>query len=331
MGFLKIFFIVILMLLAIAMVSFILYFSLSPMMIVNLIRKKMKDYLTYPPKYDDALENIEIKKDLKYKSKYGKNTYDFYLPKAEGSYPLILWVHGGAFVAGDKSGIENWGVMLAAKGYATATINYELAPEAAYPAPLQQITDAIKTISETAKDNKIDMNRVVIAGDSAGAHMAAQFSLIHTNNRFSEKVSIKSPLAKDALKGALLYCGPYDLEAVLNIKNKFFQIFVNRLGWSYLGKRRWQKHALAETLIVTDFADENFVPCYITDGNTGSFETHGRMLADYLRKKGVYVKERYFSKETAGEVEHEYQMRLASENAQLCFSDTVEFLNENID
>ncbi len=314
-----------------ALIVFLLYFLCSPMPVVRLLRRNLGDDLSVPPEYEASKQKVQIQKDLLYNSDYGKNTFDLYLPKAEGLYPLILWVHGGAFVAGDKSGVENWGVMLAAHGYAVAVMNYAWAPEAAYPAQLQQITEALQAIQKIAKDTgKIDMQRVAVAGDSAGAHMASQFVLIHTNSEFSNRLKMTSPLEKDALKCALLYCGPYNLEKMLTLDNKVLRLFVSRIGWSYLGHRNWKKAPLLDTVTPMHFVTEDYVPTYITDGNSFSFESHGKELAEALRSAGVKVAERYFDKETFGEVSHEYQMHLDTQNAADCFNDTVEFLGSNM-
>lgn len=307
---------------------FILYLALSPMPVVRLLRRGLPDSLSTPDGYDELKSKINIQKDMEYKSKYKKNTYDLYLPNKEEPAPLVLWVHGGSFVAGDKNGIENWGVMLANNGYAVAAINYEWAPEASYPAQITQICEAFTAISERAKENNIDMSRITIAGDSAGAHMASQFALVHTNPEFAKRLHLKSPLAEGALKCALLYCGPYDLKTFLDYKKRIIKFFVSRIGWSYVGKRGWLKSPLADTLTPMNFVNDKFVPCYITDGNHNSFESHGKTLGDTLRKCGVCVEERYFPIED-GEVNHDYQMELADENARLCFADTLCFLKKH--
>lgn len=316
---------------AVAVIAFLIYFVCSPMPVVKKLRSGMDGPVKYPKGGEELKKNVDIKKDITYPSKYGKNTIDLYLPKGDGKYPLIMWVHGGAFVAGDKRGVENWGVMLSNNGYAVASMNYEWAPEAAYPAQLIQITEALKAVKKIAEDNeKIDMSRVAIAGDSAGAHMAAQFALIHTNPAFSKRMGISSPLEDNALKCALLYCGPYNLQSMFEIENRVLKLFISRIGWSYLGQKNWRKSKWLDTLSPADFVTKNYVPSYITDGNNFSFESHGIELGEKLRLLGVRVSERYFPKEKFGEVNHEYQMDLTASNAMDCFNDTLNFLSESM-
>lgn len=316
---------------AAAAIAFAIYFESSPMPVVKKLRGGMDGPVKYPEGGEALKSSVTIQKDLDYPSKYGKNQFDLYLPQNAEKAPLILWVHGGAFVAGDKNGIESWGVMLSARGYAVACMNYEWAPEAAYPAQLIQITEALRAISDIAAENgKIDMSRVAIAGDSAGAHMAAQFALIHTNPAFSRRMGIASPLGENALKCALLYCGPYNLEKMFGIENRLLRLFISRIGWSYMGQKHWRKSQWLDTLTPVHFVTEDYVPAYITDGNHFSFEGHGIELGEKLRSLGVKISERYFDKEKFGEVNHEYQMDLTQQNAVDCLNDTIKFLSETV-
>lgn len=315
------------------MVAAFLYFICSPMPVVRLLRRGMEDDLSYPDDYDSVKEQVELHKDLEYPSQYGNHTYDLYLPKKEGKHPLVLWVHGGAFVAGDKAGVENWGVMLAGKGYAVVAMNYCLAPEAAYPAQIRQICEVLTAVASGAgtmvqQGDRIDLGNVAVAGDSAGAYMAAQFAVAHANPVLAGQIGVASPLEKNALKCALLFCGPYDVKRMFNVEDKKLRLFISRIGWSFLGKKNWSRAPLISTVTPMDFVTGQMVPCYITDGNTMSFEPQGRALGEALRKNGVKVKERYFAREEYGEVSHEYQMKLETENAMHCFEDVVEFLGE---
>lgn len=305
----------------------VLYWNCSPMPVVRLLRKGEDGGLSVPEGYEEACRGITVKKDISYPSRYGRNHFDLYLPaQQEGKHPVILWVHGGAFVAGDKRGVENWGYMLASKGYAVAAMNYEWAPEAAYPAQLIQIRDCLKALQDY-REPALQMDCVVLAGDSAGAHMAAQFAALHTNTGLSRALGISSPLEKDALKGVLLYCGPYDLNRMLKPASRKLGFFISRIGWSYFGKKDWENSPLAGTVNVTGYVAGSYPPAYITDGNHMSFEEHGRLLAQALEENGVYVKTRFFDKQQ-GDINHEYQMELAQEEAMLCFRDTGEFLEK---
>jgi len=72
-------------------------------------------------------------KDIAYASLSKAQTLDLYLPQGNGPFPLIVNIHGGGFMMGDKSDPVG-GDQLLANGYAVASLNYRLSGEATFPA-----------------------------------------------------------------------------------------------------------------------------------------------------------------------------------------------------
>lgn len=102
----------------------------------------------------------------------------------EGPRPVLVFVHGGAFVAGDKAGLDREGrrnpyydnVMLwaAEHGMVGVNLNYELAPRATYPTAQRSIGAAIAWVKANIAQHGGDPNRIFLMGHSAGgAHVAA--------------------------------------------------------------------------------------------------------------------------------------------------------------
>lgn len=304
----------------------VLYFACSPMPIVRLLRRGGDAPAGWPAGEEDAPERVEVLRDLPYESPYGRNTYDLYLPRkgANGPLPVVVWVHGGAFVAGNKSGVANWASCLAARGLAVAAVEYQWAPEAHWPAQVEQIGQCCRTL---AGDSRLDLGRVVIAGDSAGAHMAAQFALLHTSPAFREDTGLEPVLAPGALKAALLFCGPYDIGQMARPKSRFMRLAMHRVGWSYLGRRRWFGTPQAKATVIRNYVTGDFPPTFVTDGNTGSFEAQGRALAEALRSAGARTDSLFFPLE-AGQVGHEYQFRLDQPEGRRCYERVLAFLEE---
>ena len=302
------------------------YFLCSPMPIVRLLRRGGDAPSGWPAGEEDALRWVEVFRDLPYASPYGRNTYDLYLLRERTNQPLpvVVWVHGGAFVAGSKSGVANWASCLADRGMAVAAVEYQWAPEAHWPAQVEQIGQCVGAL---AGDPRLDLGRVAIAGDSAGAHMAAQFALIHTSPAFREDTGLEPVLAPGALRGALLLCGPYDIGQMARPKSRFLRIAMHRIGWSYLGRRRWRDTPQAKATVIRDYVTGDFPPAFITDGNTGSFESQGKALAEALGDAGVRVDGLFFPAEE-GEISHEYQFRLDRPEGRRCYQRVLTFLEE---
>lgn len=107
---------------------------------------------------------------------------DLYLPKAAGDLPLIVWVHGGGWWAGDKTSRDVLDVEgLVADGFAIASINYRLAPASIFPAQIQDVNVALSFLWHHAAQYHLDQARFVIGGDSAGGHLANLAGLSENN------------------------------------------------------------------------------------------------------------------------------------------------------
>ena len=307
-----------------------IYLYLSPMPGVFLLRHAFggEGEIHNPPGYEEVQEKVEIQRDLTYPSEDGKNQYDLYLPKEySGKLPIIVWVHGGAFVAGDKSGVENWGTMLAGGGYAVAAVNYEWAPEIAYPGQVRQVEECIAELQKQADDGlPIDMENVIVAGDSAGAHIAAQAGLLASNASYEEELGVVSRLDAKNLKGVLLYCGPYNVEKILNVDNKMMQFLASRIGWAMFGDKHWSEGHMIQTTTIKDYITSDYAPAFIADGNTGSFEQEGKELVQVLEEKGVPTQSLFFDK-SHGEIGHEYQFDLTTQEGWETYTKTLEFLD----
>ncbi|MEW6126085.1 MAG: alpha/beta hydrolase [Acidobacteriota bacterium] len=100
---------------------------------------------------------------------------DLYLPASgQGPFPLLVWIHGGGWVGGDKSlGSSSLQVQQTARGYVVASINYRLSHEAIFPAQIEDCKAAIRWLRANAAQYRIDPNRVGVWGSSAGGHLVA--------------------------------------------------------------------------------------------------------------------------------------------------------------
>lgn len=166
-------------------------------------------------------ENITINENIKYDSTYKNNTLDIiYKSEYDLPMPVIFWIHGGAFVAGDKKDVTNYMIMLANEGYVIININYELAPRAKYPAPIIQVGEAYEFIIYSNDYPFIDKDSIYFGTDSAGVHIASQFILKETNQEYLSLLNtidvtkdLKKVVNKE-IKGAILFAGPYDFNAL---------------------------------------------------------------------------------------------------------------------
>jgi acetyl esterase/lipase len=95
---------------------------------------------------------------------------DLYLPEAKKA-PVIVYVHGGAWRSGNRSGIPLDGMV--ERGFAVASVDYRLSGVARFPAQIHDIKAAIRFLRAKAREFGYDAGRIVVSGSSAGAHLAA--------------------------------------------------------------------------------------------------------------------------------------------------------------
>ena len=128
-----------------------------------------------PPRKDRPLPpGVKVERDIEYVAGGGKSrSLDLYLPMESESktMPLIVWIHGGAWLGGDKAGCP--AVRFVRRGYAVASINYRLSQEAIFPAQLHDCKAAIRWLHANAEKYGIDPDRVGVWGASAGGHLVA--------------------------------------------------------------------------------------------------------------------------------------------------------------
>jgi acetyl esterase len=107
---------------------------------------------------------------------------DMYARSPGEERPGIVFIHGGAWRDGHRHMLVGQAFEMAANGYVTATISYRLAAEARWPAALEDASCAVRWMRAHADEIGLDPRRIVVAGASAGGHLAAMVAL--TPGRF---------------------------------------------------------------------------------------------------------------------------------------------------
>lgn len=108
--------------------------------------------------------------------------YAFFPPPAgKGPAPVLFFVHGGAWIGGDKAAHEALGQAFAKRGICAVTLNYPLAPAAPHPAPVKELEKALREVPTLLPAPACDRARIYLAGHSAGAHLIGQWNSEYRN------------------------------------------------------------------------------------------------------------------------------------------------------
>lgn len=300
----------------------LLYYIALPKFLVNKIRSG-EEVLSYPDNFYDTLSKLNVTNSLEYTSKFPSNTFDIYRPIDNPDAPILIWVHGGFFIAGDKSGVENVCASIAARGYTVIAMNYALAPEQKHPTAILQLDELITHIK--LKHTDLNISQIALAGDSAGGYIVAQYCAMISSVNMQSEANIHLNNTKDDIKACVLTCAPIDISLIRGINPKLDKL-LPVFGRAYFGKGKWYNSEKFNHTKTIDYVTSEFPPSFLTDGNHISFEPQNRCLGEKLRSVGVDCEEIYFNIND-GNVEHEYLFKLRDDNAVLALDRICKFLD----
>lgn len=114
-------------------------------------------------------EPIHVERDIPYTEEVALDLYT----DEDSRLPLIIFVHGGGWRAGDKAVAERFARSFVDLGYAVASVNYRFVPEATVQEAADDIAEAIYFMAANEVGANYDPSRIAVMGHSAGAHLAA--------------------------------------------------------------------------------------------------------------------------------------------------------------
>jgi arylformamidase len=116
----------------------------------------------------------KAQRDLAYaETKNEKQTLDVYAPSEGTGHPVVVWIHGGGWQAGDKAEVKTKPRAFADKGFVFVSVNYRLLPDATIKQMAGDVAKAIRWTHDHAKDFGGDPDTLFVMGHSAGAQLAA--------------------------------------------------------------------------------------------------------------------------------------------------------------
>lgn len=154
-----------------------------------------------------------IRKDIEF-ARVGTQSLqlDLYLPAKGKKAPLIVWVHGGAWRAGSRKSMPLG--QLVDKGWAVASVDYRLSPVAKFPAQVHDIKAAIRFLRAHEKKYGYDAKRIVIAGGSAGGHLAALVGVTNGVQELEGTVGNQLDQSSD-VQAVVSFYGASNLQSIL--------------------------------------------------------------------------------------------------------------------
>ncbi|QDZ15324.1 alpha/beta hydrolase [Humibacter ginsenosidimutans] len=234
---------------------------------------------------------------------------------AHGPLPVVVWVHGGGWIGGTKNDLRPYLAVLASHGFAVVGVDYTWAPEAHYPTQVVQASRAVEWVRSHAAALGIDPHRLILAGDSAGAHIAAQLARGLTDAGYAARAGLRlAPVPVPSIRGAVLTSGPFRLGP--SKRDATMGAFGDLLLRAYTGHRDYLRVPMLRTASLVDDLDASFPPAFVSAGTTDPMLADSVALARALDGHGVPVEEAFFPADHDPELPHEFAVDLRRPEAR---------------
>lgn len=250
-------------------------------------------------------------------------------------WPIVLYVHGGGFRILSKDTHWVMGLGFARRGFLVFNVGYRLAPRYRYPAAIEDVLTAFLWVVENAPRWGGDLSRLVLAGESAGANLAASLSLALAYRR-------EEPLARAAFdtgvvpRAVLPACGVFqvsDMDRLARRKPGMSRFIVDRLHEverAYLGDGRAAGSLdLADPVVVLErgqVPDRPLPPYFLPVGTRDPLLPDTRRFAEAARALGAVAEDRYYE----GELHAFHAFVGVLPKARHCWRDTSDFLARHV-
>lgn len=250
--------------------------------------------------------------DIAYGSDSPLQALDLYRPRvlAGSVLPVIVSIHGGGWVYGDKERYQYYCMSLAQRGFAVVNFSYRLAPEYKYPAGMADTNAVFHWVFDHAGIYRLDTGHIFAVGDSAGAHMLAIYSCICSNPDYAARYDFAPP-AGFIPTAVALNCGAYEM-----------------------GRER---DALMAALLPGGGTDEeiafisplrhmtpNFPPAFVMTANEDFLKPQAAVMAARLAELDVPFQYRYYGGKGL-HLQHVFHCDMRSEQGRLCNDEECDF------
>lgn len=152
--------------------------------------------------------DVEVVKDVAYNGAADahaeRHKLDLYLPKGAKNYPVLFFIHGGAWKNGKKELYAPLGNVFAKQGIGFVATNYRLSPLVKHPGHIEDVARAFAWCHANLAKRRADVARMYVCGHSAGGHLAA---LLATDEGYLKKHKV----SRTDIKGVIPMSGVFDV------------------------------------------------------------------------------------------------------------------------
>lgn len=255
-------------------------------------------------------DDIERYDNILYGEDASWQSLDVYRPRAAaGKLPVIISIHGGGWVYGDKERYQFYCMNLAQRGFAVVNFTYRLAPDFKYPASMEDTNLVAAWVMANAAGYGLDTDHIFAVGDSAGGHMLGLYSAITTNPEYAAKYEFKVPEGF-SFSAIAINCGVYRLSEREDVDAGTAQLMKDLLPGG-------ATHEELSEISSVNYITENFPPTFYMTCTGDFLKNQAPFLEAKLLEKNVPHEFHYFGN-SKKELGHVFHLNIRSEDAKEC-------------
>lgn len=260
-------------------------------------------------------------KNIKY-DKDRLQKLDVYRPKnTSEKLPVIISVHGGAWVYGTKEVYKYYCADLALRGFVVINFSYRLSPRHKFPCHLEDSVNVVNWMYEHLEEYGINENAIFAVGDSAGAHILSLLCTLNNNPKLASKFNFKLN-SKFNPKAIALNCGFYDTsiakESDLDITNIMNEVLQNK----------GTKEEL-ELVSSINHITKEFPPTFLMSANGDFLLNQAHKFSNKLQELSIPHKLKIYGNDT-NKLEHVFHLDMRSDFAKQCNDEECDYFKQFI-
>lgn len=268
---------------------------------------KAIDILFHPLQNYIKVKGVKIEKDVSYDDRYSLCKADLIFKESADKQPVLINIHGGGFVKGDKRHRRSICEMYADKGWFVVNANYRLCPAYPFPAFMHDIFKFLNFLPSLAEKYNLDLSRLVITGDSAGGYASAMTMACIADESLRKDLGLPDAEVKPA--GIVCLCGTYDMVAYTDLKMPFG--FVRSVVESVTGSKFKKDYSdisgykYFRQINPTNYVNKDWCPVFLSYSEKDIFcPGQGQRLYKLLKEAGVPCFEAHSTKITDNHCYH---------------------------
>lgn len=279
------------------------------------IRKRFGDGDTLRDEGLKTPEGITRYDDIRYGS-HPQQVLDVYVPKdMKRPLPVIISVHGGGWVYGDKQRYQFYTMSLAERGFAVVNFTYRLAPETKFPAALEDTNTVMNWVIAHEEEYGFDLKHVFAVGDSAGGHYLGLYMNILTNPDYAACYDFKpSPIV---IKAIALNSGAYVIDQANELTKRLMDDLLE------------EGEDFAKINVLTAMTS-HFPPVFVTTEERDFLKDQGLLMVIRLQELDIPFVYRYYTNQDLS-LGHVFMLNIKRPEAALCNDEECEFFKKYID